>query len=169
MRRRRYLVSCALAAGSVSAGCTGDSETEDDDGRNDAYRRAFREELTEAGMEVLALGIDEGVVDLAYAPGDLPPDADETKYEARIEATVETGARAYYDRVYGGWDVERLDAAVRVDDSLVATWHMESAWVRQHLDGDITREELGRKVEGSVERRDSGGSEGEADTANESA
>ncbi|MEF8914041.1 hypothetical protein [Natronomonas sp.] len=74
--------------------------------------------------------------------------------EASIEESVRTAGRAYYDRIYGGWDVDRLDAAAFIDGSLVITWHMKSEWVRQHRDGDMSRDELGEKIQATVERHD---------------
>lgn len=139
MRRRRYLVGLSTATGLALAGCTND----DDSDPNEAYRNAFRSVLTDDGHTIREFEVDGGVVDLEYVPAE--------PTEEGVEASIQTIARAYYDRVYGGWDVDRLDAAVYVDGSLVATWRMESAWVQQHRDGDISRDELGEKVEASVE------------------
>lgn len=149
MRRRRYLVGCALVAGAPLAGCTGDTseptETEAA-AEQTAYEDAFREELAREDVEIVALGYDDGRVTLEYEP---PEPTEES-----VEASIEVGARAFFDRVYGGWTADRLDASVFVDGSLVATWHMDTEWIDAYLAGEITRDELGERVEGSVERYD---------------
>lgn len=145
MHRRRYLAGLSTALGLAFAGCTG-SGTEQSD-PNEAYRNAFRTTLTDEGITIRRFEVGEGgVVELEYAPADAT--------EASVEESVRTAGRAYYDRVYGGWDVDRLDATAFIDGSLVATWRMESQWVRQHRDGDISRDELGEKIQATVERHD---------------
>jgi hypothetical protein len=143
MHRRRYLAGLATGLGLTLVGCTGSQPSTEGD-PNGAYRNAFRSALTEADITIRNFAVSEGVLDLEYAPAEAT--------EASVEESVRTIARAYYDRIYGGWDVERMEAAAFVDDSLVATWRMESEWVQQHLDGDISRDELGEKIQGSVER-----------------
>lgn len=152
MLRRRFVALCALAASGGLAGCTNDDGEDDSGSTGSVYRQAFRDALTDEGIEVRALTNEDGRVELTYAPGGLGSDADEDDYEARIEETVGIAAEAYFDRVYGGWDVTRLDATVEVEESVVATWRMESEWIQRYLDGDISRDELGAKVEESVER-----------------
>lgn len=144
MHRRRYLAGLSTAVGLSLVGCTS-NEPENGD-PNEAYRNAFRTTLTDAGITIRTFEVNDGVVDLEYVPAEAT--------EASVEASVQTAARAYYDRIYGGWDVDRLEAAAFIDGSLVATWRMESKWVRQHRDGDITRDELGEKIQGTVERHD---------------
>ena len=88
---------------------------------------------------------------------DLGPQAREdlmADLHEQVEASVDDAARAFFDRVYGGWDVIGLDATVRIDGEVVATWRMEQSWIDAYLDGEMTREELAGKVEDSVERRD---------------
>lgn len=143
MRRRRYLAGLAALFGLCLAGCTDDQPEADP---NEAYRNAFRTALTDAGIAIRAFEVREGVVDLEYVPAEAT--------EESIEESIQTAARAYYDRVYGGWDVDRLSAAASIDGSLVATWRMESKWVQQHRDGDISRSELGEKIRATVERYD---------------
>jgi len=145
MHRRRYLVGAVSAAGLPLVGCTGDgdagTETEDD---SDVYREAFRNALEDDGHAVGELSVD-GRVRLSYSPAEPSEDG--------VRQSVNDAARAFFDRVYGGWDVDGLDARVLVDGELVATWRMERTWIESYLDGELSREELGRKVEDSVERR----------------
>lgn len=151
MDRRRYLA--LLAAGGAFAGCTDDGqevEAETDD--SEVRREALREALVREDIEVEELRVEGERVELVYSPPDLPEDADEADYEARVEETIETTARAFYRRVRGGWDVEGLDATVLVDGTMVATWRMESEWIERHRAGEITREELRAKIEATVER-----------------
>jgi hypothetical protein len=143
MHRRRYLAGLATGLGLTLVGCTG-SKPADEGDSNEAYRNAFRDALTEADITIRTFAVSEGVLDLEYVPAEAT--------EASVEESVRTIARAYYDRIYGGWDVDRMDAAAYIDDSLVATWRMESEWIQQHLDGEISRDELGEKIQGSVER-----------------
>lgn len=143
MRRRRYLAGVSTVFSLAVLGCTSD-EAESDP--SEAYRNAFRTTLTDEGIAIRRFEVNDGVVALEYVPADAT--------EASVEASVETIARAYYDRIYGGWEVDRLDAAAFIDGSRVATWHMESRWVQQHRDGDISRDELGAKIEATVERHD---------------
>lgn len=145
MRRRRYLAGVVLAVGStVVAGCS-----EPDDGattvteRNDVYREAFRDAVEREGHEVEELAVGTRV-SLAYRPAEASEDG--------VRESVSDVARGFFDRVNGGWDVEGLDARVSVDGALVATWRMERAWIEAYVAGDITRDELGRRVEGSVQR-----------------
>lgn len=145
MHRRRYLAGLSTALGLSLVGCTGTNDKAQGD-PNEAYRNAFRSTLTDAGITIRTFEVSDGVVDLEYVPAEAT--------EASVEESVQTAGRAYYDRIYGGWDVDRLEAAAFIDGSLVATWRMESEWVRQHRDGDITREELGEKIQGTVERHD---------------
>ena len=144
MRRRSYLL--AVAAGLPLAGCS------DDDGAGTATERgdgvkadAFREALEEEGHAVRELSVGERVA-LTYTPRE--------PTEKGVRESVDDAARAFFDRVYGGWDVAGLDAAVRIDGEVVATWRMERSWIDAYLDGEMTREELAEKVEDSVERRD---------------
>lgn len=156
MRRRCYLSLCGLAAGSSIAGCTtigdGGNSNGDGGGGDGAYRGTFRDSLTREGVEIRELTTDGGRVELVYAPGDLPDDGSEEAYETRVQETVETASRSFFDRVYGGWTVDRLDATVRIDGSVVATWRMDREWIERYLDGEYTREEMARRVEESVER-----------------
>lgn len=162
MRRRRYLLACA-SLGLPLAGCTGDdgeaTETEAAAAQN-AYEEAFRDALEGEGIEILDLSYDDGVVRLEYVPAE--------PTEASVEESIEVGARAYFDRVYGGWNADRLDASAYLEGSLVATWHMETGWIDAYLAGEISREELGQRVEDSVERHDDesggGGDGGSPDT-----
>ncbi|WP_336136845.1 hypothetical protein [Natronomonas amylolytica] len=144
MRRRRYLAGLSTALGVAFVGCTDDGTERSDP--NEAYRNAFRTTLTDEGITIRRFEVREGVVALEYAPAEAT--------EASVEESVRTAGGAYYDRIYGGWDVDRLEAEVFVDGSLVATWHMESRWVRQHRDGDISRDELGEKIQATVKRHD---------------
>lgn len=157
MRRRRYLEVVGLAASSAAvAGCSGDDGTatgpdRNDDGmatateRNDVYRAAFRDAVERDGHAVEALAVETRVA-LAYSPAEPTEDG--------VRESLTDVARRFFDRVDGGWDVEGLDARVYVDGGLVVTWRMERAWIEAYLAGDITREELGRRVEGSVQRHD---------------
>lgn len=151
MRRRRYLLACS-SLGTALAGCTGGSsgdatETEAAAAQT-TYEDAFREALGREGIEIRDLTYDDGAVVVAYVPAE--------PTEEGVEESIQVAARAYFDRVYGGWNADRLDASAYVDDSLVATWHMETAWIDAYLAGEITREELGQRVEDSVERHDDG-------------
>ena len=151
MERRRYLA--VLAAGGAFGGCTDDGQDlESETNDSEVRREALGEALVREDIEVEELAVDDGRVELVYSPPDLPEDADEADYEARVEETIETTARAFYRRVRGGWEVSGLDATVRIEGSTVATWRMESEWVEQHRAGDITREELREKIEATVER-----------------
>lgn len=156
MRRRPYLAACAVLV-APAAGCTGDDSTEATEteaaAEQTAYEDAFRDALAREGIEILELAYDDGRVILDYEPAE--------PTEAGVEESVEVAARAYFDRVYGGWSAQLLDASAYVDGSLVATWRMETAWIDAYLAGDITRDELGRRVEDSVERHD-GASDGES-------
>lgn len=157
MHRRRYLVACALLGVGI-AGCTGDdpagpTETEAASAQT-TYEEAFRDALEREGIEVLELAYDDGRVIVEYEPA--------ARSEAGVQESIEVAARAYFDRVYGGWNAALLDVSVSIDGSLVATWHMDSEWIDAYLDGEITREELGQRVEESVERHDDGTGEGES-------
>lgn len=137
MRRRQY-VALAVAA---LAGCT--TTDDDDDDRSHVYEHAMQSALEDDGATVHELSVEENVAEIEYTPAE--------PTEESIQASIETGARAVYDRVYGGWDVDRLDARVVVDGELVVTWHVEREWVEQHRAGEISRDEFGRLVEDSVE------------------
>lgn len=149
MRRRGYLVSCSLV-GVTLAGCTGGdtSEPTETEAAADqtAYEDAFRDALSREGIAIRDLTYEDGSVRLEYEPAE--------PTEAGVEQSIEVAARAYFDRVYGGWNAARLDASAYVDGSLVATWRMETAWIDAYLAGEITRDELGQRVEDSVERFD---------------
>ena len=137
MLRRRWLVVAAVAG---CSGGTDDTPTDD----SDTYRMAFRAAVERAGHAVRSLSVDDRVR-LVYSPAE--------PTEAGVRASVEDVSRAFFDRVYGGWEPAGLDARVRIDGDLVAVWRMERAWVESYLDGDIDREELAARVENSVERR----------------
>ena len=139
MLRRRWLVVAAAAV----AGCSGGTDDTPTDG-SDAYRMAFRAAVERAGHAVRSLSVDDRVR-LVYSPAE--------PTEAGVRASVEDVSRAFFDRVYGGWEPAGLDARVRIGGGLVAVWRMERAWVESYLDGDIDREELATRVENSVERR----------------
>ena len=139
MLRRRVLVVAAAAV----AGCSGSADDTPTDG-GDAYRTAFRAAVERAGHAVRSLSVDDRVR-LVYSPAE--------PTEAGVRASVEDVSRAFFDRVYGGWEPAGLDARVRIDGDLVAVWRMERAWIESYLDGDIDREELAARVENSVERR----------------
>jgi hypothetical protein len=151
MRRRQYLRGCLLAGSAALAGCSGGGETatETDDGPSEIRREAFRDALTENGITVHELAVDDDThVNVEYEPAE--------PTEESVRSSIDTAARAFFDRVYGesGWAVERLDARVVVVGRLVATWRMESEWIEQYLEGRISREEMAARVEDSVERHD---------------
>ena len=146
MRRRRYLAWIAIATAAPAAGCSGEGDgpaTVTNQG--DVYRDAFVDAIERDGHDVTTLAVDTRV-DLEYTPA-------ETSEEG-VGESINHVARAFFDRVNGGWAVEGLDAGVLIEGSVVATWNMERAWIEAFVDGDISREELGRRVEDSVERRD---------------
>ena len=146
MRRRRYLAGFAVATAAPVAGCSGEGDgpaTVTD--KSDVYRDAFVDAIERNGHVVATLAVDTRV-DLEYTPA-------ETSEEG-VKESINHVARAFFDRVTGGWAVEGLDAGVLIEGSVVATWTMERAWIEAFVDGDISREELGRRVEDSVERRD---------------
>jgi hypothetical protein len=146
VRRRRYLAGIAVATAAPVAGCSGDGDgAATVTNRGDVYRGAFIDAVESDGHDVTTLTVDTRV-DLEYTPAEAS--------EPGVRQSINDVARAFFDRVYGGWDVEGLDAGVQVNGSLVATWNMERAWIEAYVDGDISREELGRRVEDSVERRD---------------
>ena len=135
--RRRCLALATVAL----AGCAGDDAgTPTDTEGSDAYRTAFVDAVGQDGHAVRELSVDDRVA-LAYAP--------EEPSEAGVAESVDDVARAFFDRVYGGWPVTGLDARVVVEGSLVATWRIERAWIESYLDGDIGREELAARVEAS--------------------
>ena len=144
MRRRSYLL--AVAAGLPLAGCSGDGGEETPTERGDGvYAGAFRDVVEREGHAVRELSVGERVA-LTYTPRE--------PTEEGVRESIDDVARAFFDRVYGGWDVAGLDAEVRIDGEVVATWRMERSWIDAYLDGEMTREELAGKVEDSVERRD---------------
>jgi len=148
VRRRRYLAGYALAVGSLgTAGCTGDDggdrATVETD--QEVYADALRDAVGDAGHSVHELSVADRVF-LAYSP--------QEPTERGVEESIEDVGRAFFDRVYGGWDVDGLDARVRIDGALDATWRMEREWIASYIDGDLDREELGRRVKESVERHD---------------
>jgi hypothetical protein len=146
VRRRRYLAGIAVATAAPVAGCSGDGAgpaTVTNQG--EVYRNAFVDAIERNGHVVATLAVDTRV-DLEYTPA-------ETSEEG-VGESINHVARAFFDRVNGGWAVEGLDAGVLIEASVVATWNMERAWIEAFVDGDISREELGRRVEDSVERRD---------------
>ncbi|MUV87226.1 hypothetical protein GJ631_11785 [Natronomonas sp. CBA1123] len=151
MRRRQYLAGLSLASSALLAGCSGSDDTTatPDSESSDIRREAFREALTENGITVRELAVDdESHVNLEYEPAE--------PTEESVRNSIDAAARAFFDRVYGesGWAVERLDARVVIDGTLVATWQMESEWIEQYLEGRISREEMAARVENSVERHD---------------
>jgi hypothetical protein len=146
VRRRRYLARIAVATAAPVAGCSGDGDGPATvTNRDDVYRDAFVDAIERDGHVVATLAVDTRV-DLEYTPAEAS--------EPGIRRSINDVAKAFFDRVNGGWAVEGLDAGVLVEASVVATWNMERAWIEAYLDGDISREELGRRVEDSVERRD---------------
>ena len=146
MQRRSYLL--AVAAGLSLAGCSGDdgaeTATERGDGvKANAFRKAIEEE---EGHTVRELSIGERVA-LTYTPRE--------PTEEGVRESIDDVARVFFDRAYDGqWGVSGLDATVRIDGEVVATWRMEQSWVDAYLDGEMSREELAARVEDSVERRD---------------
>ena len=145
VRRRRYLAWIAVATAVPVAGCSdaGDGAATVTN-RGDVYRDAFVDAVERAGHAVATLAVHTRV-DLEYTPAEAS--------EPGVRQSINDVARAFFDRVYGGWDVEGLDAGVRIEGSIVATWRMERSWIEAYVEGDISREELGQRVEDSVERR----------------
>lgn len=99
--RRRQLVAAAVAAIAPFAGCAGDdangataTETEAAASQT-ASEEAFLESMDREGIVVLDLRYDDGRVILEYEPAG--------PTERGVEESVEAIARAYFDRVYGGW------------------------------------------------------------------
>lgn len=149
MHRRRLLALGVAGSVSALAGCGEGADEQTPTpaaAEQTTYEDALRDALTREGIEIRGITYDDGRVLLEYEP----PEPTEESVEQSIAVT----ARAYYDRVHGGWSAERLDASVFVDGELVATWHMDSEWIHAYLEGSITRDELGRRVEESVERHD---------------
>ena len=146
MRRRRYLAWIAVATAAPVAGCSGDGDgAATVTNQGEVYRNAFVDAIERNGHVVATLAVDTRV-DLGYTPAKAS--------EEGVGESINDVARAFFDRVNGGWAVEGLDAGVLIEASVVATWRMERAWIEAYVDGDISREELGQRVEDSVERRD---------------
>ncbi len=144
MRRRRYVAGIALAAAAPLAGCSGNGNgAATVTNQSAVYREALVNAVEDDGHVVRDVTVD-GRVALTYSPAEGTRDG--------VEASIRDVSRAFFDRVYGGWTVEGLDARVRIDGTLVATWRMERRWIESYLAGDITRDELGQRVEESVER-----------------
>lgn len=144
MRRRRYLVGTVLAVTPL-AGCSGNGNgAATVTNKSAVYREAFVSSIEDHDHVVRDVTVDSRVA-LEYSPAEAS--------ESGVAASVQDVARAFFGRVNGGWTVEGLDARVVVDGTLVATWRMESRWIESYVDGDITRDELGRRVENSVERK----------------
>jgi hypothetical protein len=145
VRRRRYLAGVALAATPL-AGCSGDGNgaaTVTNQGA--VYREAFVDAIDRNDHVVRTLEVETRVA-LEYTPA--------AASEEGVRESVNDVARAFFDRVNGGWGVDGLDASVLIEGSLVATWNMERDWIEAYVDGDISRDELGKRVEDSVERHD---------------
>lgn len=160
MQRRRYLSLCLAGAAVTTAGCSSDGGA-DTTPRDAVYGDAFREELTDEGITIRTFSTASGTVTLEYEPSNPTEDG--------VRESINTTARAFFDRVYGGWHVERLEATVFVDGTVVATWEMRRRWIEAYLDGDITRDQLGEKVEASVERHDEAAdTDGDTETAEQS-
>ena len=69
MRRRQYLAGLTLASSALLAGCSGSDDTTatPDSESSDIRREAFREALTENGITVRELAVDdESHVNLEY-------------------------------------------------------------------------------------------------------
>ena len=146
VRRRRYLAGIAVATAAPVAGCSGDGAGPGTvTNQGEVYRNAFVDAIERNGHVVATLAVDTRV-DLEYTPA-------ETSEEG-VGESINHVARAFFDRVTGGWAVEGLDAGVLIEGSVAATWNMERSWIEAFVDGDISREELGRRVEDSVERRE---------------
>ncbi len=163
MERRRYLVGCGTILG-VITGCTTNEPDDGDDTSNAVYREAFRDALTDDDIEIQTLTNTDGRVELVYSPGSIQPDATAPEIEARVEETVYIAAEAFFDRVYGGWAVDFLDATVKIQDTVVATWHMDSEWIDGYLAGEYSRNDLIEMVEASVERHYEPESESDPDS-----
>ena len=144
MQRRSYLL--AAAAGLSLAGCSGDDGAETATERGDGVKaNALRDAVESEGHAVRELSVGERVA-LAYTPRE--------PTEEGVRESIDDVARAFFDRAYDGqWGVSGLDAAVRIDGEVVATWRMEQSWIDAYLDGEMSREELAARVEDSVERR----------------
>jgi hypothetical protein len=146
MRRRRYIAGIALATAAPLAGCSSEGTGASTDTNTSAvYRAAFVDAIEGNDHVVRAIDVETRVT-LSYTPAEAS--------ESGVEESINDVARAFFDRVNGGWDVAGLSASVLIDGSVVATWNMERAWIEAYVDGDISREELGRRVEDSVERTD---------------
>ena len=145
MRRRRYIAGIALATASPFAGCSSDGTGDSTDTNASAvYREAFVDAIEGGDHVVRAIEVETRVT-LSYTPAEAS--------ESGVEESINDVARAFFDRVNGGWDVEGLSASVLIDGSVVATWNMERAWIEAYVDGDISRAELGQRVEDTVERK----------------
>lgn len=157
MRRREYLSVCASALASVIAGCSNGGS---DDGGSDSLDNELlidriRGVLEEEGAEIHEL-IDEGdLVTLEYSPGNLPEDASESEIEARVETTVRSVSEEFYQPIVGpgsGWEADRLDATVLVDGTVVATYHLKTAWADECSGTGDTSGCIEERVQDSVER-----------------
>lgn len=145
VQRRRYLSLCLAATVPATAGCSSDTDANRTP-RDAVYESALRDALTDEGMTIRTLSETNGTVELAYVPAE--------PTEASVETSIDTTATEFFYRVEGGWNVDLLDARVIVDGAVVATWQMKRSWIQAYLDGDLSRDQLGGKVQASVERHD---------------
>lgn len=159
MRRRRYLTYCGLVAGSALAGCSNGGAGDDEGGQqgidNELLLNRVREALQKEDAEIRELTDEGEVVTLVYLPGGLSEGADESEIQTRVEETVRAVSETFYEPIVGpgsGWRADRLEATVLVEETVVATYTLETAWAEECSETGDTIACIEQRVQESVER-----------------
>ena len=164
MHRRTFVSGVAAGAVAGLAGCLGG----DDDAptTDEGHIEALRAEITDRGVEVDSVDLEDGIVSVEHGFDEDPNDA------------IANVAMAFVERIIDEWDVERLEGHLH-DEGNDWSWHAEAAWAQEYADEEIGPEEYGQRIsetmamvidddeEQAAESDGDGGAGGDADSDDE--
>ena len=164
MNRRGYLALTGVTLCAGLAGCSGNSTEEPTDEpseetngetpsadpvSDEEMENAFREALSERGIEIDHLDVTEERIVMDYITT--------TTTEAELLEEMEVVTFAYTDVVTRGWDVTLAELWILdpdVDDPIeeaIASYVVENEWAFEWQDGEIDDNELMSRVVDSIE------------------
>ncbi|CAI49137.1 uncharacterized protein NP_2092A [Natronomonas pharaonis DSM 2160] len=131
MHRRTFVSGVAAGAVAGLAGCLGG----DDDAptTDEGHIEALRAEITDRGVEVDSVELEDRIVSVEHGFDEDPNDA------------IANVAMAFVERIIDEWDVERLEGHLH-DEGNDWSWHAETEWAQEYADEEIGPEEYGQRI-----------------------
>ena len=140
-----------LTVGGVTAAQIGSADSPlaaSDTENEDELLEEFEELLEAFGVEIVSATIEDDSLYVEYYP--MGTD------EGEIASEMGYISGAYIGLINRGLETEQMNVTALdwMDDSDLAYWYVETEWVEEYLDGDITEDELSIRILLTLEMAD---------------